>query len=590
MEKAGFKIFLLALALSLFAAATSHAIIEEKSSIVGSLLSVSDQPYAGITVRVLDSIFLNEVARTVTDNSGKFVIPEILPGLYLISFQSANSPAVMKRIQVLSGAPTFIDVRSVLDEEALKNHNAWDSLKWIIRTAERNPLREEHIVIADSAQAPPNPGILGAIRNFQQANNINGQVAYVNVGAGVSDTGYHHQGAQFAVHGDLERQGTWSFNGNVLDGPTPSYTASGDFQYSLSDHNIGTTFSANDLVFARYSSLIDRTRISKFIHSASPDDLPDESKLWITSVNLQDRWPIVPKMSLKYGARIDYYGYLQDSVNCSPHVQLSFEPAGAFAIRGVVYRNVSAPGNYYLQSSETSPFEHNVAFVPYTGTLDPEKTAGYELGFDSTAGEFQLSLFYHSEETTDKIATLDLSDSAINDQLQSIHPFVIFNATTLRSHGVRVDAGKRINAHMVVHATYDLRQANPVYIVEKRLYSTRQLYFMGDGTPDVFHDLKAGVEATYTPTNTHVQADWKWSSGSPMVFGRKDDDTRLTAIDVEVRQGLPVKVMPQSELELLLAVRNLLDQNRELTSNADFQRALTYGLPRTISGGVLFKF
>lgn len=590
MKKTGF-VFVLALTLTLLAA-TSHAIIEEKSSIVGSLLNQTNRPFSGVTVRLLDSFFLNEVAKTITDRDGNFELANLLPGLYLISIQPPGMPSVMKRIQVLSGTPTFIDVRPLLDEERMKSHSAWDSLKWTIRTAERNPLRDDQSVFPDD-QSVSDEGLMAALRNFQVANNINGQVSYVNIGSGFSDVSVPQQSAQFAVSGQWEQDAQWSFRGNVLGGvgaARSSYSAAGDFEYELSDHRIGTTFAANDLLFARYPDLLDRQRITRFMRTPAGERLPDETRLWITSVDVNDHWRLMPKLQLSYGARIDYYGYLQDNLGYSPRVQLSYEAMPGISLHGVFFRNLSAPGNDYLSDGELGSLGQGVAFVPYTGSIEPEKTAGYEIGFTAARDGYQLGVFYETEDIGNKIATVDLSDSPVNDQLQSAHPFVIFNSTDLQSHGIDVNVGKRINRRVSAEVAYSVRQSLPVYIIEKRIYETRQLYFMEGDIPQFFHDVKAGIEARFSPSGTSLNAKWKWSSGSPLVFGRKEDNKPLSAIDVEVRQELPLRSLSQSQLQLIMAVRNLLDQNDEITSNADFQRALEFGMPRTIAGGVLLKF
>ena len=140
MARSDLRWVLLVLVFALFPVC-SQALVEEKSSIVGSFAGNTVQLKSGITVRPLDSYFLNEVARTVTDTNGQFVLANLLPGLYLLSIETASMQGLMKRVQVTSDSPTFIDIRPLLTEEELKAHNAWEKFKWTIRMAERNPLR-----------------------------------------------------------------------------------------------------------------------------------------------------------------------------------------------------------------------------------------------------------------------------------------------------------------------------------------------------------------------------------------------------------------------------------------------------------------
>src|SRR5205085_1779800 len=118
-------------------------------------------------------------------------------------------------------------------------------------------------------------------------------------------------------------------------------------QYRVSDsHRIGTTISANDLMFARYPSLLQKQRIARFIESPIDGQMaPEESKLWVTSVDMVDHWQVLSRVRVDYGARVDYYGYQQDSVACSPRLEASYSLVPSVSVRGAVYRNQTAPGN-----------------------------------------------------------------------------------------------------------------------------------------------------------------------------------------------------------------------------------------------------
>jgi hypothetical protein len=76
-----------------------------------------------------------------------------------------------------------------------------------------------------------------------------------------------------------------------------------------------------------------------------------------------------------------------------------------------------------------------------------------------------------------------------------------------------------------------------------------------------------------------------------MVFGASADHSiPLTAIDLEVYQAIPLDLFSQTQLQLMVAIKNLLDQNSEINGNADFHRALIYNIPRIVAGGLLLKF
>jgi hypothetical protein len=591
MSKIGLRVAIILLAFS-FLPLSSHALVEEKSSIIGSLLDSANKPLSGVTVRLLDSFFLDELGKTTTDKFGKFSLSSVIPGLYLISIETSSMSALMKRVQVVSGSPTIIDIKALLTEEELKNHSGWDKFKWTIRVAQRNPLRDDESVIqVDSPTADLNyDGFFGALKSFQQANNIAGEVSYVSFDSATTNSGPSHQAAQFGLQGEWEGDGSWSFDGNYLGGAHSGYIASGNVRYQLANHQIAANFAANDLLLARYPDLIQRQRIVRFIESPDAEGIAQESKLWITSLDLEDQWQLFDSLSVGYGTRIDYYGYLADPVHYSPRVEVALALSPYVAVKGMYYRNSSAPGNYYLQPDEVHPYFHDIAFVPFNGSIDPEQATGYRAGVDVTSGDTQFSAYYEEEGITNKIATVDLSNSPINESLQSIRPFVIFNATDLKSRGVEFGFSKQVSSNITAVASYNLKSAVPIYIVEKRVFSHGQMYFVNGKSAEDFHDIGAGIRAQFRPTKTQVLADWKWSSGSPVVFGRKQDNSSMSAVDVEVHQGVPFRVFEQSNMKLLLAIKNLLDQSPATLGNADFERALIYGMPRVVAGGVLVEF
>src|SRR5262249_564740 len=158
--------------------------------------------------------------------------------------QSPNSSAIFKCVQVVSGAPTIIDIRTVLDEKDAKQHDAWDKLKWTIRVAERNPLRDDYSPTDDSNSTESTDRFFPALKNFQESNNIEGEVSYVNLDSSATSSSLTHQMAQFALQGGLEDDAKWSVNGNILDGPRASYSASGQYRQKIVQHHLNASFAA----------------------------------------------------------------------------------------------------------------------------------------------------------------------------------------------------------------------------------------------------------------------------------------------------------------------------------------------------------
>lgn len=558
--------------------------IPQKSSIIGTFTGgkiVSE----GVTVRLVDSILLREVARTVTDKDGKFQMANLLPGLYLITVDAGSMKNMFKRVEVVSGSPTFIDIRPLLSEQELKENNSWERFKWTIKMAERNPLRDEVGQTTDD-EAPQSDGLLAALRSFQQSNQIEGEVSYLSLGSGRQDI-LTHQMAQVAVQGRLEDTGSWSFNGNYLDGFHSSYLAHGGVQYELYNHDLNVDFSANDLIFAEYPDLLSRQRIARFVQA--PDESSAEDSRWITNLSVDDHWPVMDRVQIGYGVRFDYYGYLRDTVHYSPHLGATIELAPGVAIHGTFFRNASAPGNFAPEADELHSYVHEIAFVPYGTSLVPEIAQGFESGIDVNRNDYHFAVIYTYQNVSDKVATVDVRNTPVSIQLQSLRPFVIFNTTNQESHGVEAEFEKRLSHLLTARASYNITQTIPIYIVEKGTFAQRQMYFRPGEKSEDYHDVQAGIRADIQQTNTRVAANWKWSSGSPLIFGRNASGA-LSALDLEVYQGIPFQVFSETDLKLLVAIQNILDRDQASTGNADYYRALQYDQPRVIAGGVLVQF
>ena len=585
MKESDFRILLLLVFLALVPAYSS-ADIEEKSSIIGSLVGAAEKPVSRVTVRLLDSFFLTELSRASTDANGKFTFNNVLPGLYLVAVDLPALAGMLKRVQVVSDAPTFVDLRSLMTEDELKDHDAWEKFKWTIRVAGRNPLRDDETVYSNDTK----DGLLAALKNFKDENKIRGEVSYVSLAGNPSVSSTTHQMTQFAVQGELEGDGAWSFNGNIIDGSNNTYMATGDVEYLLFGHRVSATVSANDLIFVRNPELLDRQLIRRFIQSSDLPELEDETKMWMASADFSDEWQPFKSLTLNYGTRIDYYGYIDRPMGYSPRIEASYHATPELSVRGVFYRNQSAPGSYYMQPEDIHPYIHNVAFVPYSQELSPETTEGFESGIDVAGNGYRLSILYHQENVRNKIATVDISNTAVSERFTSQRPFVILNSTDLQSRGMEIAVHKRITPVLAAVATYRLNATVPVSIIEKGSFDKRKVFFREGETVQDFHDFQAGILASIPATQTQVHADWKWSSGTPIVFGREEHNVPLSALDVEVHQAIPVQVFSQTELQLMVAIKNLLDQNAAANGNADFHRALIYNIPRIVAGGLLLKF
>ena len=263
--------------------------------------------------------------------------------------------------------------------------------------------------------------------------------------------------------------------------------------------------------------------------------------------------------------------------------------APGVAIHGSFFRNASAPGNFAPESDGLHSYVHEIAFVPYGTSLVPEVAQGFESGIDVVGDDFRFAVVYTYQNVADKVATVDVRNTPVSIQLQSLRPFVIFNSIDQESHGVETEFEKRISHLITARASYNITQTIPIYIVEKGNVFAKTNVFRLVKNRKIIMMFRQESGQTYSKQIRGLSANWKWSSGSPLIFGRNSTGA-LSALDLEVYQGIPFQVFSETDLKLLVAIQNLLDRDQASTGNADYYRALQYDQPRVIAGGVLVQF
>ena len=194
-------------------------------------------------------------------------------------------------------------------------------------------------------------------------------------------------------------------------------------------------------------------------------------------------------------------------------------------MHGAYFRNALAPGNISPDSEGLQSYIHEIAFVPYGTTLVPEIVEGFESGVDFARDGFRFGIMYTYETVEDKIATVDVRNTPVSMQLQTLRPFVIFNAEDQQSHGVEAQFEKRISDLLTASASYNITETVPMFIVEKGAFSARQMYFKRGEKTEGFHDVSAGIKADIRQTGL------KWQqTGSGVLAARLFSGGRMQVV------------------------------------------------------------
>ena len=115
---------------------------------------------------------------------------------------------------------------------------------------------------------------------------------------------------------------------------------------------------------------------------------------------------------------------MRDAVHYSPHLGASIDLAPGVAIHGTFF-HASAPGNFAPESDDLHSYVHEIAFVPYGNSLTPEIAQGFESGINIVQMIFVLLLFIHIKMLRIKMEAVDVRNTPVSIQLQSLRPFVV---------------------------------------------------------------------------------------------------------------------------------------------------------------------
>ena len=194
------------------------------------------------------------------------------------------------------------------------------------------------------------------------ANQLPGQVAYVDVGAPSGESG-------------------WGLRGAVTMGDSGSWVLAGSYLAELTaDHVI-----ALDASYSKQRPLQEELDLTAAERSASDTDANRE----VGSVKADGRWALSRRLSVGYGAALARYGYLEQGRLFSPHAEVVVEPVARTRVRATVARNMSAPGAEEFLPSAAGfwlPPERTFAPLSPLEPLQAQRTRHIELALERDLG------------------------------------------------------------------------------------------------------------------------------------------------------------------------------------------------------------
>lgn len=591
---------------------------------------VQDEQGAAIEGAVVSAVGSTS-AFTVSDRGGRFVLPTLAPGPYLLrahltglvaprgqiievrpSARAASSIALHRvatsepdPLRVLAaglGVPATGPVPAAEPDGSVGTAGTGETVvdddhsevAWKLRHLRRGVLKDATLVdelLGDEAAARTGGfgqhGLFGraAESSARFASSLfsstpfSGQFNLLTSGSFdtpqqlFSTNGFARSIAYLALRAPVGEHADWTVRGALTQGDVSSWIVAAAYTTrapARHRYDIGLSYSTQEYGTGSPAALRDGTSGSR---SAG-------------EVYGFDTFTITPAVSVTYGARVARYDYLDKPTLVSPRVALSLTPVESLRVNASVSHRAIAPG-----AEEFVPPVNSAIWLPPQRTfsslassrLESERTSHVEVEVERDVAGATLSVRTFRQHVTDQSATMFGLDipGAVSTRLGH---YLVANAGNVDTAGW--SAGIRTPAARRVHGSVAYSQARA------RWNPGEDLAYMILLAPsavrlesDYVRDLATTVETEVPETSTRVLLLYRVSNAFAATGERPAFDRRF---DVQVRQSLPFMDFSSARWEMLLAVRNVFRESA--LDSSVYDELLVVRPPKRIVGGLALRF
>lgn len=308
-------------------------------------------------------------------------------------------------------------------------------------------------------------------------------------------------------------------------------------------------------------------------------------------VQAWDRWTITPRVTLAYGGRYAYYGYLPNRGLFSPRVSVAIEPVRRTRITATVGQRAIAPGaEEFLPPNDTGPWlPPERTFAPLNVTqqgfrIQRARTIEFllEQEFDDRSILGVRRFFQTVDNQLVTLFELDFPDVPRSTG----HYFVAAaGAVDAQGWGLRWSSptsNQRVRGS-VEYSVTRARWLTPLEVAELALWAPSAVRLESEG----FHDVTTSFQTDIPETATRVHLLYRVNTAYSRPTAEDATPGLDARFDVQVNQGLPFG-LPGTKWEVLLGLRNVFRDPSDPGSVYD--ELLVVRPPKRVVGGFLVRF
>lgn len=535
-------------------------------------------------IGVLVNVFLPEAqgppaAITVTDDRGRFVVPDLPEGEYTLMARSVGFvQAVLPGVVVPRQEPVNLQLRQE-PSLALLNTDSTLDLGWVVRPRVRDVLRRREGLAWPRAVDSPDPAgeantpgdwITDAAHSLG-IDDLGGELSIWAVApfTGVdADSGASSGATDVSVGARRDRQ-SWILRAQVGDGGL--VRAVSQVSQAVGDDDVtrlGFGFAGKDLRTSRL-------------------ELPDDAqRMWVGSIAGEHVMRFGEHLTVAPGVRFEHYNYLEESGVVSPRIEVAYAPVESLVLSTAVSYDAEAPGLAELRF-EIDPLDVRYMDILATDSLSPERTMRYSVGLKGRSGETEMQARAFYDDASEELLGLYMADpSGPGD-------YMFVNAGDAVTRGFELDVRRTFMDSVASQVSYsygrrtgDATATGVAVDVASRRALLPPSEEIDVGDIESFHELEAGVETVLTVTDTRLRATYRWQLGLPVIRDGSLSDV-YDRLDVRVRQPLPFRMLA-SEWSALVRVQNVLGQQYEGVFDLSLRDVPV--LSRLVAGGLAVRF
>ena len=476
--------------------------------------------------------------------------------------------------------------------ENVADSHAHSDLAWRLRHLPRSVLRDSTTQAewaeGDSATLPGQPAgslwgraVDSSLRLASRLadTDFTGQLNFVTTASAspgaLSASALPRSVAYVVVGAPVGGAGDWRIRGAIGSGTESSWNVLGEYEARRSEAHalrFGMSYSARG---PREPGLGEYARSTLEARS-------------VTGVFAQDLWRPLTDLEVEYAVRADRYDYLADPylMSASGGVRARVLPATFVAVR--LGRSMHAPGaEEFLPPPAAGPWlppERTFAALVSREALRAETVRHVEFALSHEFGPLgrrrSVQARGFSEQTSDQIATL-FSTSTTN----STGHYRVARAGSVNVSGWAAGVSGQLVGGLTGTVEYSRMGASWTGLGRTRGLRRISPTVVRDSF-EWLDDVTATLAASLNRDRTRLSVVYRTNTAFSQVDGTQP--AFGGRFDVQLHQALPYRPLPNSQLELMFAVRTLYRDPQAGSSHYD--ELLTVSPPLRLIGGIQVRF